>query len=151
MFVIPSLQDNLSHAGLESHTCTSPVIALSTGGLVDIVDERITGSLANSCTLPSRRSQFAGFWTIWISICKLDLMLGDEGNDCDPLCSFCNVCRTLSTSLLTLDVSLMPHPTASYPWFADHKLSRDSRPILLLSWSAWSDRVATMTLHLRSH
>jgi len=46
VFVIPSRQDNLPNTGLEAHACGTPVVAFRTGGLVDIVDDRITGALA---------------------------------------------------------------------------------------------------------
>jgi len=44
--VIPSRQDNLPNTGLEAHACGTPVVAFRTGGLVDIVEDRITGALA---------------------------------------------------------------------------------------------------------
>jgi glycosyltransferase involved in cell wall biosynthesis len=46
VFVIPSRQDNLPNTGLEAHACGTPVVAFATGGLVDIIDPEITGSLA---------------------------------------------------------------------------------------------------------
>jgi glycosyltransferase involved in cell wall biosynthesis len=46
VFVIPSRQDNLPNTGLEAHACGTPVVAFRTGGLVDIVDQCITGALA---------------------------------------------------------------------------------------------------------
>ncbi len=46
VFVIPSRQDNLPNTGLEAHACGTPVVAFRTGGLVDIVADRITGALA---------------------------------------------------------------------------------------------------------
>jgi glycosyltransferase involved in cell wall biosynthesis len=46
VFVIPSRQDNLPGTGLEAHACGTPVVAFRTGGLVDIVDDRCTGALA---------------------------------------------------------------------------------------------------------
>lgn len=46
VFVIPSRQDNLPNTGLEAQACGTPVVAFRTGGLVDIVDDRTTGALA---------------------------------------------------------------------------------------------------------
>lgn len=46
VFVIPSRQDNLPNTGLEAHACGTPVVAFRTGGLVDIIDDRVTGALA---------------------------------------------------------------------------------------------------------
>jgi glycosyltransferase involved in cell wall biosynthesis len=46
VFVIPSRQDNLPNTGIEAHACGTPVVAFRTGGLVDIVEDRITGALA---------------------------------------------------------------------------------------------------------
>ncbi len=46
VFVIPSRQDNLPNTGLEAHACGIPVVAFRTGGLVDIVADRVTGALA---------------------------------------------------------------------------------------------------------
>jgi glycosyltransferase involved in cell wall biosynthesis len=47
VFVIPSRQDNLPNTGLEAHACGTPVVAFRTGGMVDIVDDQITGALAD--------------------------------------------------------------------------------------------------------
>lgn len=45
-FVIPSRQDNLPNTGLEAHACGTPVVAFNTGGMPDIVNDRVTGALA---------------------------------------------------------------------------------------------------------
>ncbi len=44
--VIPSRQANLPNTGLEAHACGTPVVAFNTGGMSDIVIDRITGALA---------------------------------------------------------------------------------------------------------
>jgi len=46
VFVIPSRQDNLPNTGLEAQACATPVVAFRTGGMVDVVEDRITGALA---------------------------------------------------------------------------------------------------------
>ncbi len=47
VFVIPSRQDNLPNTGLESHACGTPVVAFRTGGMIDIVEDFVTGALAD--------------------------------------------------------------------------------------------------------
>jgi len=46
--IIPSRQDNLPNAGLESQACGTPVVAFDTCGLPDIVQHKHTGYLAKA-------------------------------------------------------------------------------------------------------
>lgn len=46
VIVVPSRQDNLPNIGLEAHACGKPVVAFRTGGLPDIIEDRLTGALA---------------------------------------------------------------------------------------------------------
>jgi len=45
LFVISSIQDNLPGTALESHACGTPVVSFNVGGLADIIEDNITGSL----------------------------------------------------------------------------------------------------------
>lgn len=45
LFVIPSRQDNFPQTATESHACGTPVIGFATGGLLDIVEQNVTGRL----------------------------------------------------------------------------------------------------------
>jgi glycosyltransferase involved in cell wall biosynthesis len=51
VFVIPSLQDNLPNTMLESLACGTPVIGLPVGGIPDAVRSKVTGWLAEDCTV----------------------------------------------------------------------------------------------------
>jgi glycosyltransferase involved in cell wall biosynthesis len=44
--VIPSRQDNLPNIGLEAQACGKPVVGFTIGGLPDIIDDGVTGALA---------------------------------------------------------------------------------------------------------
>ena len=46
LFVIPSRQDNLPNTSLDAHASGAPVVAFATCGLVNIVEDRVTGALA---------------------------------------------------------------------------------------------------------
>ena len=46
VMVVPSRQEAFGQTASEAHACGTPVVAFRTGGLVDIVDDRVTGSLA---------------------------------------------------------------------------------------------------------
>lgn len=45
--VIPSRQDNLPNTAVEGHACGTPVVGFNTCGLPDIVEDRVTGALAD--------------------------------------------------------------------------------------------------------
>ena len=46
IFIISSRQDNLPNVGIEAHSCGTPIVAFNTGGLENIVNNGITGFLA---------------------------------------------------------------------------------------------------------
>lgn len=46
--VIPSRQDNLPNIAVEALSCSLPIIAFNTGGLVDLVDHQKTGYIAKA-------------------------------------------------------------------------------------------------------
>jgi glycosyltransferase involved in cell wall biosynthesis len=46
VMVVPSRQEAFGQTATESHACGTPVVAFRTGGLTDIVDDRLTGVLA---------------------------------------------------------------------------------------------------------
>lgn len=46
VMVVPSRQEAFGQTASEAHACGTPVVAFRTGGLVDIVADRITGALA---------------------------------------------------------------------------------------------------------
>lgn len=47
VLVIPSRQDNLPNTGLEAQACGLPVVGFRIGGLPDIVEDRVSGALAD--------------------------------------------------------------------------------------------------------
>jgi glycosyltransferase involved in cell wall biosynthesis len=48
IIVIPSVTDNLPQVATEAQMCGIPIVAFKTGGLIDIVDHKINGYLANA-------------------------------------------------------------------------------------------------------
>ena len=48
LLVIPLRQNNLPNTGVEGHACGTSMVALNTGGLLDIVDHKRTAILAEA-------------------------------------------------------------------------------------------------------
>jgi glycosyltransferase involved in cell wall biosynthesis len=46
MYVLPSLEDNLSNTVLESLSCQLPVVAFNTGGIPEMIQHKTNGYLA---------------------------------------------------------------------------------------------------------
>jgi glycosyltransferase involved in cell wall biosynthesis len=46
VMVVPSRQEAFGQTASEAHACGTPVVAFRTGGLPDIIDDRVTGALA---------------------------------------------------------------------------------------------------------
>ncbi len=46
VMVVPSRQEAFGQTASEAHACGTPVVCFRTGGLIDIVDDRISGALA---------------------------------------------------------------------------------------------------------
>ncbi len=46
LLVVPSRQEAFGQTASEAHSCGTPVVAFNTGGLSDIVADRVTGALA---------------------------------------------------------------------------------------------------------
>ncbi len=46
LFVIPSRQENLPQTAIEAHACGTAVVGFKTGGLIDIIENNVTGLLA---------------------------------------------------------------------------------------------------------
>jgi len=53
VFVAPSIQDNLPNTLVESLACGTPCVAFSLGGMIDLVQDQVTGHLADSGSFQS--------------------------------------------------------------------------------------------------
>ena len=47
LLIVPSRLEALGQTGVEAHACGTPVVGFNHAGLVDVVDDKKTGSLAS--------------------------------------------------------------------------------------------------------
>jgi glycosyltransferase, group 1 family len=47
IYIVPSLEDSFNYTVAESLACETPVVAFKTGGIVDIIDHKVNGYLAD--------------------------------------------------------------------------------------------------------
>lgn len=64
VMIVPSLQENLSNAIIESLSCGTPVVAFDVGGNSDIIDHKINGYLANPFDTTDLRNGIE-----WVLLC----------------------------------------------------------------------------------
>lgn len=61
LMIVPSLQDNLPNTIMEAMACSCPVIAFNTGGIPEMIEDEVTGYLAEKASVNSLKDTIQKF------------------------------------------------------------------------------------------
>jgi len=76
IYIVPSLEDSFNYTVAESLACETPVVAFKTGGIVDIIDHKVNGYLADY-----RNVEDLAVGIQWVIDNNQNNYLGKQGRD----------------------------------------------------------------------